>query len=525
MEGSYEQEKGNKKFTGITTFPVPYAVGKFKENIAITTNSPFDPSKEEKIIKQAFKLHSQGNFQEAANYYQDFLNQGFKDHRVFVNYGNILKTLGKSKEAELLTRKAIELKPDFAGAHFNLGNILTTLGKSKEAETSYLKAIELKPDFAEAWTNLASILKDLGQLEEAELSTRKAIELKPDYSMAHANLGAILIELGILKEAELSTRKAIELKPDFAEAFSNLGNILKDLGQLEEAETSYRKAIELKPDFAEALANLGGLLRELSQLKEAELSTRTAIELKPNFAIAHRNLSLLLCAKGEMDLALKSIENALSIDSISKDNQLLLSVLKSRQKREYMQNFNLVNKEINKKDISSYPIFLNRTVDPELINTLYRIKAIDLNKFQDPSYGNARGSDYKLFEDNEKTTKELEKDLISITKKVTNSDVFFRDSFFTILSGASVITKHNHIGSIDRVSNLNLWKKKYSLVYYLSVGDQNCDNPGILKMYDPDEEILPTVGMIVIFPADRYHSVKYEGTKDRIIIGVNFYSI
>ena len=57
MEGSYEQEKGNKKFTGITTFPVPYAVGKFKENIAITTNSPFDPSKEEKIIKQAFKLH------------------------------------------------------------------------------------------------------------------------------------------------------------------------------------------------------------------------------------------------------------------------------------------------------------------------------------------------------------------------------------------------------------------------------------------------------------------------------------
>ena len=115
--------------------------------------------------------------------------------------------------------------------------------------------------------------------------------------------------------------------------------------------------------------------------------------------------------------------------------------------------------------------------------------------------------------------------MTSITKEIVNSDVFFRDSFFTILSGNTVITKHNHIGSIDKFPALNIWKQKYALVYYLSVGDQKCNNPGILKLYDPNEEILPKEGMIVIFPADRYHSVKYDGNKDRIIIGVNFYSI
>ena len=37
--------------------------------------------------------------------------------------------------------------------------------------------------------------------------------------------------------------------------------------------------------------------------------------------------------------------------------------------------------------------------------------------------------------------------------------------------------------------------------------------------------LLYFIGLIVIFPANRYHSVIYDGTKDRMIIGVNFYSI
>ena len=60
-------------------------------------------------------------------------------------------------------------------------------------------------------------------------------------------------------------------------------------------------------------------------------------------------------------------------------------------------------------------------------------------------------------------------------------------------------------------------------MYYLSVGDQGGTEPGFLKFYDPDEEILPSKGLITIFPADRYHSSVYDGNKDRVIVGVNFY--
>ena len=88
-------------------------------------------SKDE-LIKKAFEFHANGNIPEASKYYQEFINQGFRDHRVFSNYGVILKNIGKLKEAEISLRKAIEIKPDYPVAHFNLGNILRDLGNLQE---------------------------------------------------------------------------------------------------------------------------------------------------------------------------------------------------------------------------------------------------------------------------------------------------------------------------------------------------------------------------------------------------------
>ena len=68
---------------------------------------------------------------------------------------------------------------------------MSDLGDMQNAEIYTRKAIELNPDFADAHLKLGSILKDLGKLQEAEISTRKAIELNPDLAIAHLNLGNI----------------------------------------------------------------------------------------------------------------------------------------------------------------------------------------------------------------------------------------------------------------------------------------------------------------------------------------------
>ncbi len=353
-----EEEGGKKKVTEEKIFNVPFHSREIKENIHITTNTPAKPSKEQ-VINQAFKFHSKGNILEAAKYYKQIINQGCNDHRVFSNYGVILKSLGKSKEAELSYRKAIEINPDYAEAHSNLGNILNDICKSKEAELSYRKAIEINPDYAEAHYNLGIILKDIGKLKEAELSYQKAIEINPDYAEAHSNLGIILRDLGKLKEAELSTQKAIELKPDYAEAYSNLGTIWRDLGNLKEAELSTRKAIELKPDYAEVHYNLSIILKDIGKLKEAESSTRKAIAIKPDYTEAHSNLGFILSDLGKLEELLLLSESTLETRSINQEYKLLASLritianLLLQDFPKTLLNINKINDLINQGAINT----------------------------------------------------------------------------------------------------------------------------------------------------------------------------
>ena len=202
-----EETDQNKERLEFKTFPVPFSLEKIKEKITITTNTPSKPSKE-KIINQAFKFHSQGNISEAAKYYQHFINQGFKDHRVFSNYGAILKDLGKLEDAEFSTRKAIEIKPDYTEAHFNYGAILKDLGKFKEAEISYRKAIELDPSFGKAYFNLGNILKASStKLDEALYNFQKAQEHKMDKKQCLAGIGKVLLNQGKHKEGIEKIRK------------------------------------------------------------------------------------------------------------------------------------------------------------------------------------------------------------------------------------------------------------------------------------------------------------------------------
>ena len=268
----------------------------------------------EQILNQAINLHIQGNIQEAYNFYKYLINQGFDNHNLFSNYGAILQSIGKSKEAEIAYRKAIELNPDFASAHSNLGNLLRDLGNLKEAEFYLRKAIELNPDFANAHCNLGNVLKDLSDFKKAEIEFRKAIEIDPNHVDAYSNLGSLLTDLGDLNEAELHLRKAINLNPNFAIAHSNLAGILKDFGKLNEAEFYVRRAIELNPNIPESYSNLGIILEEVDKLKEAELSYRKAIELNPDYAIANSNLGGILRVLGKFKEAEFYVRKAIQLN-------------------------------------------------------------------------------------------------------------------------------------------------------------------------------------------------------------------
>ena len=484
--------------TEINTFTVPFPLERITDDIVITSNLPCKISKKQ-IINKALNFHSEGNLVEAAKYYQYFIDQGFNDHRVFSNYGIILNRTGHLQKAESFQRKAIELKPNFADAHSNLGNILANIGK----------------------------------LKEAELSTRKAIELNPNFAMAYSNLGVILKDLGKLKEAELSTKKAIELDPDFADGHYNMGNIYRDLGNLEEAELSLRKAIKLNPDFENAHYNLVIILIYLGKLKEAELLTRTAVDIYPKSARMKLNLGICEYTFGKIDSSIKTLESANKIDPKDTVIKYLIAIFKGRKVKKYKnQRIEKIKQSLFEEKSSWNPLVLHREVEEELIKEIYKIKtkkAKDHDRYQPPIFGNTNGSNYNLFKSEIPIINKLKKDITAIVSEYFESTVYVTDSFFNIISpkdgigGGNKI--HNHLSMIDKIPALYTYKQKFSLVYYLSIGDQDCDEPGLLYFHKPSTSILPKKGMLIIFPASRLHSISYNGRKDRVIISINFYLI
>ena len=492
-----------------------------KENENSTT-----PSKQQ--LSELLKEYQNGNYSYAERLASSLSNHFPNDNFSWKILAAIFKATRRFPEAVSAGQKAVELNISDAEAHFNLGNTLQELERLEEAEKSYLQATILRPDYADAHYNHGITLKKLGNLEKAEQSYLKAIAINPDYAEAHFNLGNTLQELERLEEAEKSYLQATVLKPDYSLAYNNLGNVQMALGNLEQAVLSYNKALESDPGLIEANRNIAILLKDLARFDEAEKSFKKVIALKPDHSEAYNWLGIVQYSNDNINSAIESLEVAKTIDPNSEITNLLLPILHARKARKTGVNRSPSKKiSIDNIGLSNNPTYLTRAVEPELINCLYDMQSREMDKAKNsPVFGNGRCSiDYNVFKEDRAIIRRLENDLTRLMKEAVNSDIYLQDSFFNIYGAGAGIPPHNHLNELDKNTYLNLAKQKFSLVYYLSVGDQNCDEPGILKLYEPDEEILPTEGMIIIFPADRLHSAVYSGKIDRVIIGLNFYSI
>jgi tetratricopeptide (TPR) repeat protein/2-polyprenyl-3-methyl-5-hydroxy-6-metoxy-1,4-benzoquinol methylase len=229
-------------------------------NDTVSFNQPIGSNNNSNQLDDLISLYNRGNLQGALVQGNTLAQQFPNSHALLNVLGATYSELGKYEEAITSYNKVLEIKPEFAEAHYNLANTLRELGSHEAAIASYNKAIEIKPDLTDAYNNLGIALNFLGRYEEAITSYNKAIELKPDYVETYNNMGNALNGLGKHEEAIVSFNKAIGLKPNYAQAYNNLGIALNFLGRYEEAITSYNKAIELKLDYVEAYENFSNVL-------------------------------------------------------------------------------------------------------------------------------------------------------------------------------------------------------------------------------------------------------------------------
>lgn len=152
---------------------------------------------------------------------------------------DVTKLMRAGQYAEALNRADAFLNknPKDAQMRFLKGVILTEQNKSAEAITVFTKLTEDYPGLPEPYNNLAVLYAASGQYEKARLALDSAIRTNPSYATAYENLGDVHAKL-----ASQAYDKALQLDSGNSAAKSKLTLVRSLVGNMNGAAANNAKA-------------------------------------------------------------------------------------------------------------------------------------------------------------------------------------------------------------------------------------------------------------------------------------------
>lgn len=121
--------------------------------------------------------------------------------------------------------RSVELKPDYAAAHFLLAQIFDAKGNSTEAIKRGEAAALISPNDVGALFQLGLLYHKSNRLEEAEIVLRRTVFINPNYSNARYFLGLIYDKTKRIDEAIAEFEKISSLNPGNDEVEKILSNL------------------------------------------------------------------------------------------------------------------------------------------------------------------------------------------------------------------------------------------------------------------------------------------------------------
>jgi len=189
------------------------------------------------------------------------------------------------RQADIASRRALELAPDLAEAHVARGIAVSLTKKFDEAEKEFETAMRLDPKLYDAAYFYGRGLKSQGRNEEAAKMFERASLLRPEDFLAPNFLAAALDGMGLHAEAEVATQRALklieerlELNPDDARATNMGAAILGKLGDRERTLDYVRRSLAIDPDDGGMLYNIACAYALLGMAEEALSSLETALD-------------------------------------------------------------------------------------------------------------------------------------------------------------------------------------------------------------------------------------------------------
>jgi len=230
---------------------------------------------------------------------------------------SLLSQYGDARPKDVIPRakaaatKALEINETLAEAHNSLAYIYEHYDWNwKAAEAEFKRALELNPNSATAHFWYGELLGYFGRLEEAIREMKRALELDPVSLIINASLGWAYFMTKQPDQALAQLRKTLDMDPSFAYAHSQLGFVLLDKKNFQEAIDEMKKARELSGDAARQVVSLGlaysaaGMFREAKEILE-ELKARSRKEYVSSYGMAR-----VYARMGDLDKAFELANTA-----------------------------------------------------------------------------------------------------------------------------------------------------------------------------------------------------------------------
>jgi adenylate cyclase len=189
-------------------------------------------------------------------------------------------------QADMASRKALELDVKSAEAHVARGLALTLRKAYEAAESEFRTAVELAPTLFEAYYFHGRACLAQGKLLDAARLFEQACRLRPEDYQASSHLGSIYGGLGRKADAQAAARrtlqvteKHLELHPDDARAMYLGAVAYSQMGDRDCSLTWATRAVSLDPNEPVTLYNVACVYSLQGRVEEAVAYLKDAVRL------------------------------------------------------------------------------------------------------------------------------------------------------------------------------------------------------------------------------------------------------
>jgi protein O-GlcNAc transferase len=201
-------------------------------------------------------------------------------------------------EAVAELRRAADLLPGDAAAHYNFGRVLRKTGQLQEAAVELNKARELNDKaqdaiLAKTYNNTATKLLQQGRFGDAVAKLQEALLLDPESAAVHYNYGVALLETNQVEKAITELKAALSLNADQPDAYYYLGRASWAKGQPNSAAENLAQALKLNPGDARAHNARAVALAAMQQFPEAAKELQSALGIDSGNQLFRQNLACL----------------------------------------------------------------------------------------------------------------------------------------------------------------------------------------------------------------------------------------